>query len=163
MRGCGLHRGNVGAIRYLFGVAPGAIRSAVGPRRVEELGQLRDGADATTPDAHRLVKKLGEVVSKMHDAQENARRLVHEHPDLVPTLRALVDLSRENEARPTSGLGEFCREWVAAKEPNTPRTLRPFVDAGLIQRSPRGTGSGRMFYVLADRAAIEHILASGSN
>jgi len=86
-----------------------------------------------------------------------------ERPDLVPVLHAMVDLARENEAQPTSRLGEFCRNWVAAREPSTPRRLRPFVDAGLIQGSPRGTGSGRMFYVLTDRTAIEQVLASDSN
>jgi hypothetical protein len=115
------------------------------------------------PAAHRLVEKLGEVVNTMHETQDNIRRFVREHPNLVPALRAIVDLSRENEAQPTSRLGEFCREWLAAREPSTPRTLRPFVDAGLIQGSPRGTGSGRIFYVVTDRAAIEHVLASGSN
>lgn len=103
------------------------------------------------------------MINTMHDTLENARRFVHEHPDLVPVLRAMIELARENEAQPTSRLGEFCHEWLAARETSTPRTLRLFVDAGLIQGSPRGTGSGRMFYVLTDRAAIEHVLASGSN
>ena len=165
--GCGLHRGNVGAIRYLLRHDQGIIRSAVGAWVVEELGQLRDGADAAAraaaPAAHRLVEKLGEVINTMHDTQENTRRFVRERPDLVPVLHAMIDLARENEAQPTSRLGEFCRNWLAAREPSTPRALRPFVDAGLIQGSPRGTGNGRTFYVLTDRAAIEHVLASGSN
>lgn len=109
------------------------------------------------------MEKLGEVINTMHDTQENTRRFVRERPGLVPVLHAMVDLARENEAQPTSRLGEFCRNWVAAREPSTPRRLRPFVDAGLIQGSPRGTGSGRMFYVLTDRAAIEQVLASDSN
>ena len=99
----------------------------------------------------------------MPDVEEMSRRFIREHPDLVPVLRAMVDVAQENEAQPTSRLGEFCRSWLATREPRTPRTLHAFVDAGLIQKSPRGTGSGRMFYVLTDRVASERVLASSSN
>ena len=88
------------------------------------------------------------------------RRFAHEHPDLIPALRAMASLAHDNEARPESRLGEFCRSWLAAREPSTPRTLRSFEKAGLIRRSPRGVGSGRIFYVLTDRAASERALAS---
>jgi len=58
--------------------------------------------------------------SEMRDIEEATRRFVREHPDLVPVLRAMVDLARDNEARPESRLGEFCRSWLAAREPSTP-------------------------------------------
>lgn len=118
--------------------------------------------EALTPDDSPPATE-GELISTMPDIEEITRRFVREHPGLVPVLHAMVDLAQENEAQPTSRLGEFCRSWLAAREPSTPRTLRAFVAAGLIQKSPRGSGSGRMFYVLTDRAASEHVLASGSN
>jgi hypothetical protein len=76
----------------------------------------------------------------MRDIEKAARRFVREHPDLVPVLRAMVDLARDNEARPESRLGEFCRSWLAAREPSTPRTLRVFADADLIQKVAKGNG-----------------------
>ena len=96
----------------------------------------------------------------MRDIEEATRRFARQHPDLVPVLHAMVDLAQDNETRPECRLGEFCRSWLAAREPTTPRTLRAFTDAGLIQRSPRGTGNGRIFYTLADRAASEQVLAA---
>jgi hypothetical protein len=89
---------------------------------------------------------------------EAARRLVRQHPVLVPVLQAMVDAAREDGANPASRLGEFSRGRVAAREPRTPRTLRVFLTWGLIEPSPRGTGSGRKFYVLTDRAAIERVV-----
>lgn len=94
----------------------------------------------------------------MIDVEEITRRFVRERPDLVPTLRAMLTAAREDEANPESRLGEFCRAWIAVREPSTPPTLTIFLRSGLIQESPRGTGSGRKFYVLTDRAAIERVL-----
>ena len=89
----------------------------------------------------------------MKDIEQIASQFARERPELVPVLRVMIELAEENEAEPSSGLGEFCRSWLAAKEPGTPRTLGIFANAGLIHASPRGSGSHRTFYVLADRAA----------
>jgi hypothetical protein len=94
----------------------------------------------------------------MNHIEQDTRRFAGEHPDLVLVLQAMLKLAKENEARPESRLGEFSRDWLAATEPSTPRSLRIFMNAGLIQKSPRGSGSGRNFYVLADRAATERAL-----
>lgn len=96
----------------------------------------------------------------MEDIEQATRRFAREHPDLIPVLHAMLDLVKENDAQPASRLGEFCRDWLAAREASTPRTLRVFAAAGLIQKSPRGPGSGRNFYVLVDRAASERALTS---
>ena len=96
----------------------------------------------------------------MNDIEQATRRVAREHPGLIPVLHAMLDVAKENEVQPASRLGEFCRDWLAAREPSTPRTLRAFAAAGLIQKSPRGPGSGRNFYVLADRAASERALTS---
>lgn len=76
----------------------------------------------------------------MEDIEGATSQFACERPDLVPVLRAMVDLARENEARPESRLGEFCRDWLAAGEPGTPRTPGVFADVGLIRKSPRGPG-----------------------
>jgi DNA-binding MarR family transcriptional regulator len=99
----------------------------------------------------------------MTDSEELTSRFAREHPDLIPVLRAMVSLARDNEAQPESRLGEFCRSWLAAREPGTPRTLGAFEKAGLIRKSPRGVGSSRIFYVLTDRAASVRALAAGTN
>lgn len=59
----------------------------------------------------------------MTDIESATYRLVREHPELEPTLRSMVSLARKGESRPGDGIGEFCREWVAAGETLTPRTL----------------------------------------
>ena len=95
----------------------------------------------------------------MNEIERATNRLAAEHPDLIPVLRAMLELAKDNEAQPTSHLGEFSRDWLAAREPSTPRTLRIFESAGVIEKSPKGSGSRRNFYVLTDRAATERALA----
>lgn len=94
----------------------------------------------------------------MKDVEQVTRQFALEHPDLVPVLHAMLDMAKRGEAQAVGGIGEFSRDWVAAQEPATPRTLRVFVAAGLIQASPRGTGSGRRFYVFVDHAASARAL-----
>jgi hypothetical protein len=71
-------------------------------------------------------------------------------------LLAMVEVARRQETK--SGLAEFSRNWVASREPGTPRTVRDLSDAGLIQESARRTESGRRFYVFTDLAATERVV-----
>ena len=88
---------------------------------------------------------------------DTADEFVAAHPDLVPTLRLMLSYAVQAESDSTK-LGEFCREWLANQEPTTPHRLTAFVNAGIISESPRGTGSGRSFYVLRDCSAVERAL-----
>jgi predicted transcriptional regulator len=92
----------------------------------------------------------------MRDIAEMTRRFLAKRPEMAPVLFAMIDIARKQEAN--SGLAEFSRNWVAAQESATPRTLRSFSSAGLIEESPRGTGSGRRYYIFTDLAAIERVL-----
>jgi hypothetical protein len=101
------------------------------------------------------------MMGSMSEIEQATRRFAQEHAELVPVLQTMLSAAAENAADPSSGLGEFSRDWIAARDPRTPRTphtLSAFVKAGLIQPSPRGSGSGRIFYVLTDRAAVERAL-----
>ena len=87
----------------------------------------------------------------------SAGEFVAAHPDLVPTLSLMLSYAAQAGSDPAK-VGEFCREWLANREPSTPRQLAVFVNAGIIQESPRGKGSGRTFYVLTDPSAVERAL-----
>ena len=94
----------------------------------------------------------------MKDIADMTRRFLGTRPEMAPVLVAMIDVARRQEAN--SGLAEFSRDWVAAQESTTTRTLRSFASAGLIKESPRGTGSGRRFYVFTDLVATERELGA---
>ncbi len=100
----------------------------------------------------------------MSDVEEITRNLLRDRPQLLaPVLRAMITLSDRGESNPKAGFDEFCREWIASHEPSTPRTLRIFLKAGLINASPRGSGNHRRFYAMTDPTASEHALPKSAD
>jgi hypothetical protein len=91
-------------------------------------------------------------------ADDGIGSFVATHPDLIPTLRAMVWFARNPSDSDPERLGEFSHDWLASREPSTPQRLTAFTKAGIIQDSPRGKGSGRRFYVLVDADAVEDAL-----
>lgn len=61
--------------------------------------------------------------------------------------------------------GEFDRAGVASTYgPNTPRTLKRFCDAGLIenQSRPKGGGRRRTYYTMPEHAKIRQMIESAN-
>lgn len=73
-----------------------------------------------------------------------------------PVLRVMCDLAAR------SPYCEFDRAGVASTYgPSTPRTLKRFCDAGLIEKDTRPTGSGgRIYYTMARHAEIKQIITA---
>ena len=73
-----------------------------------------------------------------------------------PVIRVMCDPAAE------SPYCEFDRAGVASNYgPATPRTLKRFCDAGLIEKGTRPTGSGgRIYYTMPRHAEIKQIIAA---
>ncbi len=86
------------------------------------------------------------------DLEATVRRFASDHRLLL----VMCDLMTKY---PEAGHPEFDRALVKTQYASTPRTLKRFCDAGLIEKESRPTGSGgRIYYTLPRHTEIRQII-----
>jgi predicted transcriptional regulator len=86
-----------------------------------------------------------------NDLEATVRRFASDHA----VLRVMCDLMAKHR--------EFDRVLVASQYgASTPRTLKCFCDAGLIEKESRPKGAGRIYYTMPRYTEIRQILGSAS-
>jgi len=100
-------------------------------------------------------------MATMTTAKQLVMRLLHEHPEEKPVLRAACEQARKCEPHG----GEFAGSWVLkemAQQTGKPAWrpgLRRLAAFGLIEKTDTTRGGRRAYYRMQDRQGVEEALA----